>query len=77
MDLTITLSTSEVAALESRKEEGDSLEDVLHRILLPIVRVDSGARLNLLADRYRALSPDLQVEAEALLKQWADSKNPR
>ncbi len=77
MDLTITLSASEVASLESRREEGDKdLGDVIHRLLAPTVKKDSDVRLNSLADQYRALSPDDQVEALGVLRAWYATKRP-
>jgi hypothetical protein len=75
MDLTLTLSAAEVAMLEARRKDADAdLGAVVHAILAPIVAKDSEARLGTLADQYRALTPDLQVEAVEVLREWYSAK---
>jgi hypothetical protein len=75
MRLTIDLSPAEVESLDQRrKSESESLEHVIHRLLAPIVSKDSEARLSVLADQYRALTPDLQAEVVQMLRGWLASK---
>ena len=54
----------------------ETVEDTLHRILGPMVQKHGETRLQRLADSYRKLSPELQLEAIIVLKQWQASKVP-
>jgi hypothetical protein len=72
--MTITLTASEEAMFNDLKEDQESTEDSFHRIIAPMVAKHAEVRLQRLADTYRALSPDDQLEAIEVLKEWQASK---
>lgn len=72
--MTVTLTAAEKAMLADLAQENEQLENVLHRILAPMLAKHGEARLQRLADEYRLLTPDLQIEAIAVLKEWQASK---
>lgn len=76
MDITLTLTAAEEAALRSRYPSALTLDVAVHSVLFAIVEKDSERRLQALATQYRALPSALQVEATNLLKQWLASKGP-
>jgi len=49
-------------------------EDTFHRIIAPMVMKTAESRLQILAEEYRKLTPDLQLEALQVLKDWKASK---
>lgn len=71
MTLTITLSRAEAAFLQSLARPDETAEQVLHRILAKPLEKFGEERLQTLATQYRSLTPDQQVDAIALLTQWA------
>ncbi len=75
MDLIITLSSVEVDAINARRGQRPA-EDVIHRLLAPLVKADSADRLDHLVNQYKQLTPELQVEATELLQEWFATKQP-
>jgi hypothetical protein len=73
--MTITLTSIEIATLTGLIQDAETVEDVLHKLLLPHVQKHAESRLQTLADSYRALSPEDQIEVLGVLKAWQDSKN--
>lgn len=72
--MTITLTPSEEAMFTDLKVGQETVEIVVHRILRPMVEKHAEARLSKLADEYRKLSPELQLEALEVLRTWQASK---
>lgn len=72
----ITLTDVEVNVLTELQLEDEKVEDVLHRLLHPMVEKQSEARLQTLANQYRLLTPELQIEVIKLLREWQASKIP-
>jgi hypothetical protein len=70
----ITLTSSEEAMFTDLAIDQESVEETCHRILAPMVAKHAEVRLSRLADMYRSLSPNDQLEAIAVLKQWQASK---
>lgn len=72
--MTAELSNAEVGMLTNFRVAGETVEAALHRLLLPFVSKDADARLQILADEYRRLTPELQIEALQVLKTWKATK---
>lgn len=70
----ITLTNAEVGMLTNFRVGTETVEDSLHRLLLPFVGKFADARLQILADEYRKLTPELQIEALQVLKTWKASR---
>jgi hypothetical protein len=70
----ITLTSAELALFSESVQGNESVEQAFHRILSPMIAKHSEARLSRLADLYRGLSQEDQLEALAVLKQWQSSK---
>lgn len=66
----ITLTASEQDYLESIMVDKETLEDALHRVLLPFVVQNSEVRLQHLANAYRSLTPDLQIAVIKVIEDW-------
>lgn len=71
----ITLTAVELSMLNDLKAGNETIEDAFHHLFAPMLARHAEARLQRLADLYRALTPDLQLEALGVLKTWQDSKN--
>jgi hypothetical protein len=72
--MTIELTLPEEAMFNDLRIDKETVETVFHRVLRPMVEKHAESRLQRLADEYRALTPDLQLEALAVLKTWKESK---
>jgi hypothetical protein len=72
--MTIELTLPEEAMFNDLRIDKETVEVVFHRVLRPMVEKHAESRLQRLADEYRALTPDLQLEALAVLKTWKESK---
>lgn len=59
--MTITLTDVEVAALELQRQGEETVEDVLHRHLQPLLGALSEKELRELAEKYRAMSREDQL----------------
>lgn len=70
-EITVTLSAVEIDTLAAL---GETVEAGLHVVLEPLVLKASDTRLQALANAYRTLTPDLQLEATELLRAWAAKK---
>lgn len=70
----ITLTAPELAMLSDMIQGDQTIEDVIHSLLAPLVLKHSETRLQVLAELYRQLTPEDRVEAIELLKQWQISK---
>lgn len=66
----ITFTDSELDFINSVTVDAETVEDVVHRLILPMVKEHGEDRLQTLANIYRALDPDQQVKALAVLKTW-------
>jgi hypothetical protein len=71
--MNVTLLPTEVAALTNQFPTM-TVDEALHHVLLDYVKKDADFRLQALATQYRSLTPDLQLEVVALIKQWYDAK---
>ncbi len=60
--------------LSDMRVGNEPVEDVFHRLMVPMVNKHGEVRLQRLADEYRLLTADLQTEALAMLKQWKANK---
>lgn len=75
MDLTFTLTPSEVAALQLRFPK-HTLEAGFHALMDQYVRADGEARLQSASIRYRELDPDQQLAVTTLVFEWAAANAP-
>ena len=72
MDITLTIP--EESMLADLREDAETVTDVFHRLMKPFLEKHADVRLNKLADEYRRLTPELQVEALVVLRTWQESK---
>lgn len=70
----VQLTDTETSMLTDFRSGAETVEDALHRLLLPFVAKYADARLQRLADEYRKLTPELQIEALRVLQVWKSSK---
>lgn len=76
MSVTLTLTSAEEAMYKAQKLADETVEQTFHRLNVPALEKFSETRLQTLANTYRALSADDQLEALALLGQWYAQKFP-
>lgn len=70
MVLSVNLTNNEVEALESEKSSGESIEDVIHRLVTPLVGRVTQGKFNDLLVRFKAASPDKQSQVIAVLEKF-------
>lgn len=75
MDITLTLSAVEADALLTAFP-GMRPGAVIHKLIEPVIEKTGDARLQRLANEYRALSATDQLEAAAVLRRWKEAKYP-
>lgn len=73
MNLTLALTPVEVDALQTAVP-GVPLDVAIHMLIEPVIEKTGDARLQRLANEYRALSADDQLEAFTVLRQWREAK---
>ena len=72
--MTITLTVSEEIMFKDLVVGAETIEDAFHRIMADMLRADSEQRLQRMADAYRAMSPEMQMEGLEVMRVWRDSK---
>lgn len=70
----ITLTNAELGMVLDAKIGVETVEETFHRLMLPLVVKAGDQRLQKLAEAYRSLTPDLQLEAIQVLKDWQASR---
>jgi hypothetical protein len=70
----ITLTKAELAVLSESAQGEETVEETFHRLMLPKIAEFSEARLIRLNEQYRALTPELQLEALEVLRRWQQTK---
>lgn len=70
----ITLTDAEVFALIDLADEKETPEDTLHRLLSPHVAKTADVRLQRMANEYRNMTAEDQVEVFRVLEAWKASK---
>lgn len=68
MIVTLDLTDVEVEGLSSEKSGAESLEQVIRRLITPLVARSTKARFGALFTKFQAASPDKQAQVIAVLE---------
>jgi hypothetical protein len=68
MDITLTLSSDEVDALQSEAQPGEQSADVIHRLISPLVARNVATKFKTLLARFESVPVEKQAQVIAVLE---------
>lgn len=68
MDITITLTIDEAAALQSEQQPGEQFQDVIKRLIGPLVARNVSNKFKTLLARFDSVPVDKQAQVIAILE---------
>lgn len=68
MIITLDLTDAEVDALNTEKVSGESVEQVVRRLIVPLVARSTKARFSNLLIRFQAATPERQAQVVSVLE---------
>lgn len=73
----ITLTPTELEMLTASATLGEDVPTTFHRLMFPMLQAYGETRLQMLANEYRQMTPDLQSAAIQVLKTWQATVLPQ